>query len=413
MSSATGVATTAEFRLAYAQRKLRAFIRGIIELQSSEFPHSDSRKALEDLALYFEARLRQVERVIATDDAAIDQTLAQVNVSVYRYTPLLGFILRSTNVRNAFETYFHLKRLVKKILGSSAHLVTSAEWLFIPFTYPMSIDALPDYVLVGAPAPEAANTLIVPLAGHEIGHSAWRKHNVGNQISQNLVSHIDAALDANPARRDNLLQKAFGRHVQRSLIIQTCYSPAIKQLEEIFCDFVATFIFGESYLWAFEYFLVPGSNSRSQEYPSGEARIRFLIHAARQLGISADPVLFQRWRNPGVPSGSEADILSVTDGAVERSTPQLWQITTALLQQVGIAPPSPTVVTRVLRNFEHVVPDSDGASIAEVVTAGWQYLSLRKGLPKPNDDATFDLLNELMLKSIEVTEYRMRVQPDA
>lgn len=32
---------------------------------------------------------------------------------VSRYTDILGFILRSTNVRNAFEMHFPLKRLVE------------------------------------------------------------------------------------------------------------------------------------------------------------------------------------------------------------------------------------------------------------------------------------------------------------
>ena len=412
MSSATG-ATTAELRLAYAQRKLRAFIRAITELQSSEFPHSDSRTALQDLALYFAARLKQVDRVIASDPVAVDETLAQVNVSVYRYTPLLGFILRSTNVRNAFETYYHLKQLVRKILGFSAHLVTSAEWLFIPFTYPMTIDVLPNYVLVGAPAPEAANILIVPLAGHEIGHSAWRQHRIDHQIRAHLVSHIDSVLDANPTRRDNLLQNAFGRPVQRSLIVQACYTGAIKQVEEIFCDFVATFIFGESYLWAFDYFLAPGTNSRSKEYPSGAARIRFLSLAARHLNISVDPRLFERWSNPALPPGHEADILSVADAAVDQSAQYLWQLTSALLHRLGVSSPNSSAIARVLRNFENVVPDCDGASLAEVVTAGWHYVLLRNGLPNPGKDSDFDLLKELMLKSIEVEEYRQRVTQDA
>lgn len=129
-----GGATTAQLRLAYAQRKLRIFVRQIEELQTSEFPHEDSRIALEQLAAHFALRLRSAKRAIAKDDL-VDEILAQVNVSVGRYTELLGFILRSTHVRNAFEAYFPLKRLVQLVIGPTARLITSAEWRFIPFTY--------------------------------------------------------------------------------------------------------------------------------------------------------------------------------------------------------------------------------------------------------------------------------------
>jgi hypothetical protein len=214
VSSATGVLTAAELRLAYAQRKLRAFIRAIKELQASEFPHQDSKAALLELGQHFQARLVRAERVLPCDAFAVDETLSQINASVSRYTAFLGFLLRSTNVRNAFETYFPLKRLVCQIIEPATHLITSSEWLFIPFTYPMTLDALPNYVLVGAPAPEAGNTLIVPLAGHEIGHSAWRRHRIQDNIKSNFVGNIASALESHPAERDSLVQSASGRPVQ-------------------------------------------------------------------------------------------------------------------------------------------------------------------------------------------------------
>lgn len=410
MPAATGPATTAELRLAYALRKLRAFTRTITELQTSEFPHPDSEAALKELAAHFARRLEKAERVLPEDPDAVDETLDQVNATVRKHTALLGFILRSTNVRNAFETYFPLQRLVRQIIHSDARLVTSAEWEFVPFTYPMNIASLPDFVLVGGPAPEAGNTLIVPLAGHEIGHSAWRAHNLEGQLRDILRKHIVSALHLDTKRLNYLLKQGLGRPVQPSLLAQTVYDMAIKQLEEVFCDFIGTGIFGESYLWAFEYFLAPGASLRSPAYPSGSARIKFMRQAAASLGVEIDSRLFHRWNNPSLPSRPDLDFLQVTDAAVDNSVHDLGTTATKLLQTSGVQPPDRGAITRVLGNFERMVPDGDGASLAEIITAGWEYLSARRGLANVNDDRQFELLNELMLKSIEVSEYLVRVK---
>ena len=408
MSSKTGEVTSAQFRLAYARRKLRAFLRQIEELQTSEFPHEDSRTALEQLAKHFASRLRSATRAIARDEVA-DELLAQVNISVGRYTDLLGFILRSTNVRNSFEAYFPLKRLVQQMIGENAHLITSAEWRFIPFTYPMNIDALPNFVLVGSPAPETDNVLILPLAGHEIGHSAWRRHNIEASVKEQFLSNLKQSIDSDQPRRDELLKNVFGGSDDVRFLILDCYKNGIKQLEEIFCDYTGLYIFGQSYLYAYDYFLAPGSGARSAAYPKGSARVKFLLQAADNLGLESDLLLFARWRDASKQIGFEADLMEITDTAVENTIPNLWSLATDLFQMLGLSPNQELVVERVLRNFVNGVPDRHGASLSEIVTAGWRYLRGYCGLPDEDDDRHFEMLNELMLKSIEVSEYRLRL----
>src|SRR3546814_8743121 len=77
---------------------------------------------------------------------------------------------------------FPIKRLVETAVSPDARLIMSSEWKFVPFTYPMTLDWLPGFALVGGPAPESDNVLIVPLAGHEIGHSAWRSKQLKDQL---------------------------------------------------------------------------------------------------------------------------------------------------------------------------------------------------------------------------------------
>ena len=122
-----------------------------------------------------------------------------------------------------------------------------------------------------------------------------------------------------------------------------------------------------------------------------------------------DPVLFANWRNPTLPPGLGADLLSITDAAVDGTTAELWKLAQQLLARCRVSPPDQGVAVRILQNFEKMVPDGGGATLAEITTAGWRFLRDHGGLPNATDDTNFDLLNELMLKSIEVSEYLLRV----
>jgi hypothetical protein len=55
------------------------------------------------------------------------------------------------------------------------------------------------------------------------------------------------------------------------------------------------------------------------------------------------------------------------------------------------------------------VPDGAGASLPEVIAAGWRFVRAKREL-LDTDDPNFDGLNELMLKTIEVSEYLLKVQ---
>jgi hypothetical protein len=112
---------------------------------------------------------------------------------------------------------------------------------------------------------------------------------------------------------------------------------------------------------------------------------------------------------PALPPGPTAELGAITDTAVEATRDQLWAEADKLLNKRGVKKPNDTVVDRVLENFERTVPYGEGASLAEIITAGWRYLRNRRGLPQETDDTMFDLVNELMLKSIEVSEYQLRV----
>lgn len=410
MSSTIGEPSATALRLASARRRVRAFLDQIRQLETSDFPHADARQALIFIREHFQTRQNLLRDMPDSVTATVaDEVCTNTNVSLSRYTEILGFILRSTNVRNAFEVYFPLKRLVQKAVSGEARLVMSSEWNFIPFTYPMTLDLLPDFVLVGGPAPESDNPLIIPLSGHEIGHSAWRAHDVRGAVRAITAAAIDAALAQNPTQRDNLLTELAKSGQDIAVLQNVCLQRAMRQLEEVFCDQFGLGVFGEGFLYAYDYFLAPGGGGRSADYPSARDRVRYLVDGAHALGIEPDARLFTSWQDSAPRASLETEVLFFVDQAVSACVEWVRTKAFGILNNASILPPDAGVVAKVGRAFDAKVPDGDGATLAEIVTAGWRYLRERGGLSFDADLDEHDMLVELMLKSIEVSEFKLRV----
>ena len=186
--------------LDYARERVNALLDEVERLTEVEFPHEHSERALEQLRDRFQDNLKRLAQFdLKSDLAIVQQTCRLVLVDLYQYLPLLGFVLRSTNVRNAFEVFGPLLRLAGDILepGVSAgprktKLLLSSEWDFSPFTFP-AIPALPDFLFIDLPAPESSNPLLLPLAGHELGHAVWIKRRLRTQVqSRAKQSTLDA-----------------------------------------------------------------------------------------------------------------------------------------------------------------------------------------------------------------------------
>jgi len=411
LSSTKDAPTATGLRLASARRRIRAFVDQIAELEASDFPHRDGLDALGVIRTELEYQLNNFLGSLPPNlsDLIVDEICAQISVTVSKYTEVLGFILRSTNVRNAFEVQFPLKRLVEKVISPDARLIMSSEWNFVPFTYPMTLDLLPDFVLVGAPAPESANVLLFPLAGHEIGHSAWRKHDLKTALQPALAQAVADAIEADPDAKTRALEQLARAGEGLAALQNTALFMAFKQLEEIFCDLFGLFVFGAAYAYAYEYFMAPGGGSRSPFYPNSSDRVGYILSGAKTLGVAVEPDLFGRWRQSSPRPGVDADVLGFADAAVAAVFPQMMKLGFKLLRDRGAAPPAEPAVARVAAAFKARVPDDAGASFPEIITAGWRYLRERGGLAADTDGAEYDMLGELMLKSIEVAEFRARL----
>jgi hypothetical protein len=408
LSSTKDAPTATELRLASARRRVRAFVNQITELEASDFPHRDGLDALGVIRTELEYYLNDFLGALplTLSDQVVDEICAEMSYTVSKYTEVLGFILRSTNVRNAFEVHFPLKRLVAQVISPEARLIMSSEWNFVPFTYPMTLDLLPDFVLVGAPAPESGNVLLFPLAGHEIGHSAWRKHQLKDGLQTVVTRAVARAIDADAEARARVLART-GQNLPdlQNVVLGT----ALKQLEEVFCDLFGLYVFGAAFAYAYEYFMAPGGGSRSPFYPSSADRVRYLLAGAKALKIPLEPELFGRWRQSTARKGVDPDALAFADAAVAEVFPEMMRQAFKLLEDRQVSPPREEAVERVVQAFTSHVPDDEGATFPEIVTAGWRYLRQRGGLSEDGDRPEYDMLSELMLKSIEVAEFRSRL----
>ena len=120
-----------------AQKRVRAVLAEIDRIASSEFPNEAARDALTKIRDLFVEHQDTLELVTDpdSDPDVIELVCQDVLTHLLEYLPLLGFILRSTNVRNAFELHAPLTRLCREIVAPNARLVLSSEWEYSPLIF--------------------------------------------------------------------------------------------------------------------------------------------------------------------------------------------------------------------------------------------------------------------------------------
>ncbi|MFZ5865603.1 MAG: hypothetical protein ACOYXY_06965 [Thermodesulfobacteriota bacterium] len=399
-----------------AKRRVTAVIDEIKRLKESEFPYAQPREALNRLEQKLNNQLSVLGKI--SPDAPADIGNEACSESLYKlflYVPYLGFILRSTNVRNAFETYFPLLRLAKSLVHSDTKLILSSEWEFSPFMYPPT-NELPGFVLVGLPAPESSNPLLVPLAGHELGHSVWVTQGLSKELEGRIEERILCELSTSRKKEyEEVFQGISIDELQRTKTARTtwklAYSWALLQTEEIFCDFVGLRLFAEAYLHAFSYLLSPGvGGQRIPKYPNIKHRVRHLTKAAEATGISVPPGFQSRFIEENEPSEKTARLLlSVADTVSESLVIDLIILAWEHADNRAVPDRNEALVDKISGYFKSwVIPTPGPYSLVDVLNAAWKCYqdddlwndSLQI---KPED--RYRILADLVLKSMEVSEF--------
>ena len=176
------------------RHQLEALREEAVRLSASEFPYEHGREAVERIVAMCSHNLWMLSHL--PDDVAGDEATLQIVAEAARYAtdavPCLGFILRSTNVRNAFEVHGPLLRLSRKLLADkNLKLILSSEWFASPVNLLSPQVLSNDYILIGQPATESSNPFVIPLAGHELGHSVWAIKGLGKEFKSLIQGGSD------------------------------------------------------------------------------------------------------------------------------------------------------------------------------------------------------------------------------
>jgi len=403
----------------FAKSRFDAAIAEIQRLKHYEFPYPHIQDALDSLERLFCDRRVKLDTIVPALKPEVAKNACQQSLQfLFRFTPYLGFVVRSTNVRNAFELYPPLMRLARSALGATTKLLMSSEWDYSPFVY-LPQKELADFVLIGVPAYESANALLTPLSGHELGHSIWKKQ----QLAAKFMPRIEqAVLDA---IRNNFwqdfeayCQAATPLNLTNDIFVRQAWLPilefAVRQLEEIFCDTMGLRLFAEAYLNAFAYLLAPGLPSeQSLNYPEISQRVNYLLQAASQLGVVA-PVdyshLFQSQPAPAHPVFKLFTEIAAnaTSGLIVDVVNEVESFSnTNVLPQRSLLE-----VSRIAHDFKRIMPCEGRAALTDIVNAGWQtYLDTEvwSNIPQLKRVDRVRVLNDLVLKSCEVSEFENRL----
>jgi hypothetical protein len=396
-------------------------------LLEGEYPHVDSRNAIDKILAAYQNSKCQLLRL---DHTASPETVLEycrsVNIDLVRLKIFLGFLLRSANLRNAFEQYFPIKILASELLGDSTALVLSSEWSFSPYTYPLPLNELPDFVFVGLPASECQNPLVLPLAGHELGHVVWRRKGAKQEFDAILKTKILDLYKENWDEFRNLFQNApLERNkletdlFTRSIWIES-YKLAQRQLEEVFCDFMGVYVFGASFCHSFRYLLAPSLGyTRAANYPKLRDRARYLLHIANIYGVTEFGGYEQSFSEEEQKHPPPFTfILKIADRATDVLYERLVDLVSKFCGRAEKFDVGSPEEERIGSALKALVPAAAVSSMAAVINAAWKIRLDLDGWDVLNDiqdpliqrKEKLRVLEDLVLKSFEVYEYRKRLE---
>jgi len=405
----------------YAWGRIASALEEIDRLMQSEFPYEYPKVAMGILKERFRNRELVLERIRPDTPVPVIQNECSMSLEMlFVYVPILGFILRSTNVRNAFEAYGPLLRLAMRLMGQDTKLIISSEWEFSPFVY-RSITDLPGFVLIGLPATESSNPLVIPLAGHELGHSVWEMKRVEDEFKDRIRQ---GTLDELRNKRWSKYKELFPQYKKADLeedwLGRLSWQPACQwsllQAEEMFCDFFGLRIFAESYLHAFSYLNAPGtSGQRSLRYPNIKRRVNHLCDAANMMKfiIPTDfTTNFVPETEPVEPT--TALLVSVADTVSASCANDLLENAQGFADNNDVPFRKFERVKHIVGEFKKwVVPTAKSETLVDILNAGWEckldnhlwdiILQIKK-------DEWGRILRNLMLKSMEVSEIHARLR---
>lgn len=404
----------------FTKRKVFSVLNEITNLKTSDFSHPDGEEALTLLLKLFNADILRLEEANKLNNDQIKiEACTRANAHIFRFHPIMGFILRSTNVRNSFEFFDPILRLARKLLGNDAKLMFSSEWQFSPFTYPLVFSELPNFVLIGLPASESGNSLVIPLAGHELGHSVWRRSGLGTSLDKKIEQAVIECFKRNWISFEKLFPGNYNRdNIESDLVLRSIWLPSYKlskrQCEEVFCDILGTRMFGTSYLYAFKYLLAPNfGGKRSDIYPDLRSRASYILRTSNHFGFEELEDYEKDFiENPKNYDQKSQFQLKMSDNATFSMVDYLIRKAEDISIDANIPLSTNKKSSIIFDSFKQGIPHDGAESLADIINAGWKIYA-DKGIRATCDWNELNLfrgLNAIIFKTIEVMEFNVRME---
>lgn len=388
--------------------KVDHFIDRIVAINSDVQVHPDTRDALAALERFFQVYRAGVENVgnPGTDPLVASNYCDFVLSELFSYLPYLGFLHRAQSASNPFEVHGPLKRLARAAIADDVRLIMSSEWEFSPFVHP-SLGELQEFVLLGLPATEAENALLMPIAGHEFGHPIWRRYAVGDalrpQIQQTVLDRLrerwkDVSAELKLTDESELSSTSVGREVRRELerLLE-------QQCEEIFCDLAGLWLFSDSYAAAFSHLIAPGlSGQEPASYPTARFRAEIMLRTAPIFGVALDSTYADAFLELPTPSLQRA----VLQAALLDVLPALQEAVKNHHESRSVDLPTAEGCARALDAFREARPASAVCSLPEVLCAAWEVAKISPWSSHPHlDQIKTPLVANLILKSAQAADF--------
>ncbi|MBF0324747.1 MAG: hypothetical protein HQL42_06700 [Alphaproteobacteria bacterium] len=437
--------TTLELQAKIVGRRIEALKSEIDDLAAEVLPQEATRTALtkmgKELCDFLDAIAPRFKHITTeTLFRTKRKNLFDISVKLAAFIPQLGFLRRSAHERNAYEFYDPLRRIARKLFDDRVDVVLSSEWEASPLARHTGIEiGETKFVFIGLPVTEASNPLIIPLAGHELGHSLWSHirwleeelqshkkelHSLTGEKRAQVEQHIEQA-EAPGMRLYHRIIEAVEPHLNGDRFCphttekKICadipvkndfYDQIINQVEEVFCDIVGIRMFGASYLYAFHYLLCPGVGTKyNNNYPETGHRYDVMFKVLRKFkgALGEMPPDGPLWWHP-VPTNLHADSLALSQTIIDSALPTLIDVVETLFSGKCIEMPRPDDVKPLKSRLALGAPidAKSGETLQRLILAGWLAHQDHKVFPNDHglNDRRHAVIGELILKSIELLE---------
>ena len=385
--------------------KLDNVIEEIKFLKRKRFSSESAKNALRIIEAYFKKQKQILE--VSSEGNALREFCAQIQDDIEAYMAIIGVIANSSSVRNIFEMYEPLWLAASSILEpqkkptqAEINLIIATEWHLSPFVFSGLPSILKDFILIGLPASEASNPLIVPLAGHELGHIVWRKYDLLSHFGILIKKIVSEAIHPSGGQL-SLLESA---HYPET------YEFALRQAEEMFCDIFGMRIFKKAYVYAFFYLLFPWRNIYNKVYykypPTGE-RFEMFKAVAKQLGFDFPSEVSYSYE----PHQCTDDQCKCLCRVRREILPKLIEKANEIVDRKRSQDlaGSPEEVQRIAGKLRKIVPAANIKTLSDVVNAGWVVYFESKNGKIGDSRFTNKALMDLIAKNFEILaiEYRL------